>query len=293
MKKKKISVFTPTYNRAYVLPQLYDSLCRQTNKDFIWIIIDDGSVDETEQLVDSWISEKVIPIVYNKTENGGKQRAHNLAVSKCETELFFCVDSDDYITDECIQVIVEKWEKITEKEQIAGIVALRGTPEGKPLGTSLPMDVDFTTLSELYRKWKFKGDTALIYRTDILKNYPFWVAKDEKFIGESYVWNQIDQKYKMAILSKVILVCEYLEDGYTRNVRKLTKNNPQGYVVLKKQSIIFADSLVEKYVQTILCMVGCILCRKKSMIVEVPNKILGILAYIPAWITWYIFFKDV
>lgn len=292
MVKKKITVFTPTYNRAYILSKLYDSLCRQTNKDFQWLIIDDGSVDKTEQLVKSWMAEGLVPISYYKKENGGKQRAHNYAVSKCETELFFCVDSDDYITDDCIEKVLDKWEDIKENERIAGIIAMRGTPEGKPLGTEFPSRLCYTTLSELYSKWKFKGDTALIYRTDVLKKYPFWVAEGEKFIGESYVWNQIDQNYKMAILASVVLICEYLEDGYTKNVRKLTKNNPRSYVVLKKQSINFSNTLIEKYIQTILCIVGCILCGKKKKIAEVPCKILGVFAYIPAWVAWFIFYKN-
>lgn len=292
MEEKKITVFTPTYNRAYILPQLYKSLCRQSNQNFIWLIVDDGSKDETESLVRQWINDNNISISYFKQKNGGKQRAHNLGVSKCVTELFLCVDSDDYITDDCIQVFLSSWDKVHGKEEIAGMVAMRGESAEKPIGTYFPSGLKYTTLSELYSKWKFAGDTVLVYRTEILKRFPFWVAEGEKFIGEGYVWGQIDQIYKLAVVPRILMICKYLSDGYTKNVRKLTKNNPQSYVVLKRQTIEFSNSLLEKYIQTILCLVGCILCGKKRKISEVPNKIMGFFAYIPAWIVWFIFYKN-
>ena len=95
--KKRMTVFTPTYNRAYILPKLYDSLCQQTVKSFEWLIVDDGSVDNTQELVEKWIEEKKIEIRYFKQANGGKQRAHNLGVEKSKEEIFVCVDSDDYV----------------------------------------------------------------------------------------------------------------------------------------------------------------------------------------------------
>lgn len=287
-----ISVFTPSYNRAYILPQLYKSLCRQTSKEFCWIIVDDGSTDNTEKLVREWINENKITIFYYKQSNGGKQRAHNLAVSKCRTELFLGVDSDDFITDECIEKLLKKWNQVKEDSAVAGVIALRGDMKGNPLGTLYPQGLEYTTITELYGKWKFKGDITMMFRTDVLKQYPYWVAEGEKFIGEGYVWSQIDRKYKLVILPELLMLGEYLPDGYTKNVRKLTKDNPQSYVVLKRQTIEFSSSLKEKYLQTILCLVGCILCGKKSKISEVPNKVLGILAYIPAWIAWFVFYKN-
>lgn len=291
--EKRISVFTPTYNRAYILPQLYQSLCRQTNKAFEWIIIDDGSVDNTEEVVKKWIEDKDICIKYFKQQNGGKQRAHNTAISICETELFLGVDSDDFITNDCIEKLLGKWETVKSQNDVAGVIALRGDMEGKPLGTLYPKGLEYTTITELFGKWKFKGDITMMFRTDVLKQYPYWVAEGEKFIGEGYVWSQIDQKYKLAILPELLMLGEYLPDGYTKNVRKLTKDNPKSYVVLKQQTISLSKSYWEKFLQTILCIAGCIMSGEKHPLAVVPNKFLGVIAYIPAWIVWIIFYKNV
>ena len=288
---KVMSVFTPTYNRAYILPRLYDSLCRQTCNRFEWLIVDDGSCDNTKEVVDEWIREDKITIRYFWQENGGKQRAYNLGVEKSDLDLFLCVDSDDFLSENCVEEILAKWEEIKYMSDIAGIIALRGDMEGKPLGTYFPENLEYTTTTELYGKYKFRGDMTMAYRTDILKQYPYWIADGEKFIGEGYVWSQIDQKYKLAIIPKLFMYGEYLPDGYTYSVRKVTKNNPKSYVVLKKQTIEFADSYWEKYLHTILCIVGCIMSGEKKPLSVVPNKILGVLAYIPAWLVWLVFYK--
>lgn len=290
--ERKISVFTPTYNRAYVLPRLYNSLCKQTCEKFEWLVVDDGSTDNTEEVINNWMKEGRIFIRYFKQENGGKQRAFNLGVEKSDLDLFLCVDSDDFLSDDCVEELLKKWEKIKCMQNIAGIIALRGDMDGNPLGTYFPEGLEYTTTIELYGKYKFRGDMTMAYRTDILKEYPYWVAEGEKFIGEGYVWRQIDQKYQLAIIPKLFMYGEYLPDGYTSSVRKVTKNNPKSYVVLKKQTIMYADSYWEKYIHTILCMVGLIMSDEKHILTAVPNKVLGIFAYIPAYIVWLIFYKN-
>ena len=229
MMKKRMTVFTPTYNRAYILPKLYDSLCQQTVKSFEWLIVDDGSVDNTQELVEKWIEEKKIEIRYFKQANGGKQRAHKLGVEKSK--------------------------------------------------------------ADLYGKLKFKGDATLAYYTNILRKYPFWVSEGEKFMGEGYVYYQIDQKYKMAVLPEILMIKEYLNDGYTKNVRKLAKNNPKSYAELKRQTIEYSETWKDRYSQTILYMVGCRMARQKA-IRRAPYRVLAILAYFPAWIAWLLFYKN-
>lgn len=288
--KKRITVFTPTYNRAYIMNRLYESLKRQTDQSFIWLIVDDGSTDNTEELVYMWMSENIIEISYIKQKNGGKQRAHNKGVELCDTELFICVDSDDYLTDNAIECFLKKWDTIKDNEKVSGIVALRGISPNKPIGSYLPKGIEFSTLSDLYRKYKFNGDTALLYRSDILKAFPFYVADNEKFIGESYVYMQIDQKYTLCLLNKILYICEYLPDGYTLNVRKLIKDNPRGYMILNRQAVVYSKSLKEKYLNTIRFLIGCILCKEQHPFLNAPNKLLAILSYIPAKILvwkWY------
>ena len=291
MMKKRMTVFTPTYNRAYILPKLYDSLCQQTVKSFEWLIVDDGSVDNTQELVEKWIEEKKIEIRYFKQANGGKQRAHNLGVEKSKEEIFVCVDSDDYVLPEFVEKQLEYFERYNMDASIAGIISLQGHPDGTPMGTFFPADLKITRLTDLYGKLKFKGDATLAYYTNILRKYPFWVAEGEKFMGEGYVYYQIDQKYKMAVLSEILMIKEYLNDGYTKNVRKLAKNNPKSYAELKRQTIEYSETWKDRYSQTILYMVGCRMARQKA-IRRAPYRVLAIFAYFPAWIAWLLFYKN-
>lgn len=291
MKENKITVFTPTYNRAYILRKLYESLIRQTKQEFEWLIVDDGSTDETEKLVTLWQEENKILIRYFKQNNGGKQRAHNKGVEECKTELFVCVDSDDYIADYSIEKILNTWDEIKDDDKLAGMIALRGVDENTPIGTEMPK-IRCSSLSDLYRKYHFKGDTTLVYRTEILKEYPYWVADGEKFIGEGYVYQQIDQKYKMYLLPEIIIICNYLEDGYTKNVRKLTKQNPKGYTELKRMTICNSKTWTERFYHTILYMVGCKLSKEKHPLKRAPYKTLAVLAFVPAELAWFKYYKN-
>lgn len=292
MENKKLTIFTPTYNRAYILEKLYISLTVQNNKKFRWLIVDDGSNDNTEELVKKWKEEKKIDIKYFRQENGGKQRAHNKGVELCDTELFLCVDSDDYIVKDSVDTILEKWKEVCGNKKVAGIIALRGKDEKNPLGTEMPKR-KYSTLGDLYSKYKFRGDTSLVYRTDILKQFPYWVANGEKFIGEGYVYQQIDQNYYMALLPEIIIVCTYLNDGYTKNVRKLTKDNPVSYTELKRMTICCSKKWSERFYHTILYLVGCKMSREKHPFRKAPYRLLAILGIIPAQIAWMRYYKNV
>ena len=292
MKDKIITVFTPTYNRAYKLPDLYNSLCEQTCSQFEWLIVDDGSTDGTEKLVNMWLKEDKIKIIYIKQENGGKQRAHNTGVLHCDLDLFFCVDSDDIIAPECVEKHLERWNQVKNDEKVAGIISLKGDLKGNPLGTPFPEGIDCISRKVLYGKMKFKGDASLIYRTSLLKKHLYWVSEGEKFIGEGYVFSQIDEEHEMAVLPEVLTFCEYLPDGYTKNVRKITKDNPKSYVVLKRQTVEYADTWKERYIQTILYMVGCKMSKEKNAIKKAPYPILAMLAYFPACLAWWLFYKN-
>lgn len=288
--KPIVTIFTSTFNRAYLLQDLYASLRRQTNKNFLWHIIDDGSTDNTEELVKRWKQEnKQFVIKYTKQPNGGKQRAHNVGVQMCETELFFCVDSDDRLVDNAVKIIEETW-KIAKHERIAGIVALRGKDEHIPMGTAMPK-INNVTMLELYQKFHFKGDTALIYRTEILKKYPFVLAKGEKFIGENFVYNQIDLKYQMYVLNKIIYICKYFEDGYTRNTIKVLVRNPHSYMILKKQQAKI--SLYFRY--RVKHMAGFIAMgltiHETNLVRKSGNSGLALLSYPLGLVIWRLRFK--
>ena len=274
-----MTIFTPTYNRGYIIEKLYKSLLAQTCQDFCWMVVDDGSTDDTRGLIQSLKDEGKLEIIYIYQENGGKQRAHNTGVEACETELFFCVDSDDTLVSTAVEDILSLWEKRKIDSSIAGIIAMRGRSETKPMNTWFPEGLETTTMWDLYYKLHHKGDTALVYRTEILREYPYEVAPGEKFIGETYVYHKIDQHYKLAVLPKIIWICEYLPDGYTKHVRQITRENPVSYMRLKRDYIDYADTFLLKSEETALYLVGayfagCFWDAYRAL----PNRLIATLA---------------
>lgn len=283
MKSATIAVFTPTFNRAYKLPDLYKSLLRQTNKDFVWLVVDDGSTDDTKQLINNYINEKLINIRFVSRENGGKQRAHNTALSNCYEELFFTVDSDDYLVDSAIQQVIDAWTPLKTKKNIAGMIALCGKNDNKPLNTYLPRGLKTTKIYDLYSKYHFAGDATLIYRTSILKQYPYDVADGEKFIAESFVYLQIDEKYDLSTLNSVLMIRKYLPDGYTKSARTVARLNPKGYMKIKKMYMERATTHRDAIESTTLYLVGAYFAREFSVgFKSIENPLLAILAGILA-----------
>ena len=253
--------------------------------------MDDGSTDNTEELVMGYIHEEEIQIKYIKTQNGGKQRAHNVGVSQCSCPVFVCVDSDDYLVPAAVACLLREWELVKDDKSVSGLLFLKGRSETESLGPRFPDGIERLTLRNLYGKYRFRGDTGLMYRTDLLRKFPFWVAPGEKFIGENYVYDQIDQHYSLKPINEILYVAEYLSDGYTKNIRKITKENPVGYLTLKKQSISFGHTLYERYRDTVLYLVGCMLAKRRRGITEAPVRTLAVLAYIPAKIVRHTLFR--
>ncbi len=219
--KPSICIFTPTYNRAYKLPDLYKSLLSQTSRDFYWLIVDDGSTDETDEIVNSWKQSTDFEIEYIKQENGGKQRAINTGSQACHAELFCCVDSDDALIPEAVSILLENWKFHSTNKMIAGIVTPRAMrndlfPEGGAY-----------RLSEINHELGYKGETLIATRTEIVQNHLFWVDPEEKFIPELYQFDQIDQYYLHEVLNVELCNGSYLEDGYSKSYGELLLNNPR------------------------------------------------------------------
>lgn len=280
--KHDLCIFTPTYNRAYCLSDLFESLCRQTSQTFSWLIVDDGSTDNTRDLISSLKSRSPFHITYLYQENGGKQRAFNNGVKHCNSELFMCVDSDDTIPEDMVETVLARWNEVCHDQMIAGIIGMCGKDATTPLCSAFPDNLQRTTMWDMYYKYRHKGDTALAYRTAILAKYPFEVAPDEKFIAETFVFHQIDQQYQLAIVPKVLIIARYRPDGYTANVRKITRENPIGYTKLKRMYIEYADSWRLRYYETILYLVGCHFAKQPKAISNAPYPWLAVAAWIPA-----------
>ena len=241
-----LTVFTPTYNRAYILPRLYESLLKQTDRNFEWVIVNDGSTDNTRELVKEWINENKFTIRYYEQENQGKPMAHNMGVEMSSGEIFTCVDSDDFLTDNAIEIINRKWNECKKEKKCIGIVGTRIKLDGQPVGSGIIPGVQNSTLYDLYNKHKYTGDTILVYKTEILKKYKFPKIEGEKFIPETYLYNQLDAEGELATIKDGVYVCEYLNDGYTNNSVKLINNNPKGYILAAEQELTIAKKIEER-----------------------------------------------
>ncbi len=234
---RKVTVFTPTYNRANMLGKLYDSLVSQTNKDFVWLIVDDGSTDDTKVLIEEFQRENKIEINYIYQKNGGKHVAHNTGVLACETDIFYCVDSDDYLSDDCVDVILKNWDEVEADDTLAGIIALKENLNENRVITHMPEGIKKTSIYNLYYRHGFKGEAAIIFKTSIIKKFLFPVFENERFVTESAVYDLISRDYKMLLLNHVIYFHKYFEDGYTANIHKVHLNNPEGYSFFLRQRI--------------------------------------------------------
>ncbi|MBQ7856522.1 MAG: glycosyltransferase family 2 protein [Alistipes sp.] len=222
-----VTVFTPTYNRAYILPQLYESLCRQTSKNFEWLVVDDGSTDNTEELFKVFVAEQKIVVRYYKHPNGGKHRAINAGVKLAEGELFFIVDSDDYLTNDAVAWIESRYADIRGDETFAGLSGFRQTSSGERIGGELSFDYLDCSALDLRMRYHVAGDMAEIYRRDVLREFPFDEIEDEKFCPEALVWNRIALRYKVRWINYGIYVCEYLPDGLTARITRIRMKSPQ------------------------------------------------------------------
>ena len=232
-----ITILTPTYNRAYILNNAYESLCRQTQFDFEWIIVDDGSTDNTEELVAGWISTcEKFNIKYYKQKNGGKHRAVNFGVNQATTEYILILDSDDFLADNACEKIHEWIKTIDGLSDFAGVSGLKGYI-GKQQAVGGEMKSEYIDATNIQRrKYGLLGDKAEIYRTQIMKKYPFPEFEGEKFLRETASWDAIAEAgYKIRWFNEIIYLCNYLEDGLTKNAGlKVYTENFKGYTFCTK-----------------------------------------------------------
>ena len=277
--KKKLTIFTPTYNRAYILPQLYNSLLIQTDKNFVWLVIDDGSTDNTQELIEQWQKENLIEIRYIYQENQGMHGAHNTAYKNIDTELNICIDSDDYTPDDAVEKILAFWQKHAN-DKVAGLVGLDIDKTGKVIGTAFPKDLKEATLTDVYHKYKVKGDKKLVYRTEVVKKYPQYpLFEGEKFVPLGYLYSLIDRDYKLLILNEPLCIVEYMEDGSTRNIFKQYVRNPQGFRFSRVEKMENPINTKELIKNTLHYISSSLFLKDKKMIKNSPRKFLTILLF--------------
>lgn len=229
MKHPFITILTPTYNRASLLPRLFDSLLRQTNKAFEWIVVDDGSTDDTREVVAN-LKEKcggAFPMGYVYKANGGKHMAINIGAERARGELLFIADSDDLLTDDALETVANSWHDISDDKSFAGIAGLDITMDTREvIGSGLPQEhIDCNAIDIRYRH-HVTGDMKEVFRTEVLREFPFPEFTGERFCPEQLVWFRMARRYRLRYINKPIYIADYQPDGITAGITRARMRNP-------------------------------------------------------------------
>lgn len=274
-----LTVFTPAYNRAHTLSRTYESLLNQDCKEFIWLIVDDGSTDNTAELVKQWQNnDNGFEIQYIYKGNGGMHTAHNTAYENIHTELNVCIDSDDSMSLGAVKKIKEAWIAVKD-EGYAGIIALDADMKtGNIIGKGFPEGMTETTLSGYYAAGG-AGDKKLIYRTDVINSVPpYPVFEGEKYVALAYKYRLIDQNYKLSVLDEVICEVEYQIDGSSNTMWKQYLKNPNGFAFWRKACMEYPESSKRLYIDCIHYVSNSVLGHNAKFLIESPKKIFTALA---------------
>ena len=284
---KTLTIFTPTFNRASLLPRLYESLKAQTNQDFVWMIINDGSSDHTDEVVQGFIDEKVLEIQYIKQENQGMHGAHNTAYENCKTVLNTCVDDDDKMPENAVELILNKWNALGEKQnKYSGIIALDALFDGQLIGTAF--STESISLEDFYLNGG-SGDKKLIYRTEIMNKYPKYpIFEGEKYVGLGYKYLLADQDYELATLNEVVCWVDYQPEGSSNNMWRQYYKNPKGFAFIRKQGMLLSKSRKKRLLDIIHYVSHSFKSRNGRFIAESPRKFFTI-AMIPLGFVLYLY----
>ena len=277
-----LTVFTPAYNRADLLVRCYDSMKRQTCKDFIWMIIDDGSTDGTQELVKQWISkESDFTIEYYYKENGGLHTAYNEAIAHISTELCVCIDSDDFMPDDAVKKITSFWKE-NGSNNVAGIVGLDYDLDDNIIGDPLPNQKTVNLINLLVGKYPIhNGDRTNVVRTELYKKFaPMKVFPGEKNFNPHYMHLQISQQYDFLVLNENLRYVEYQPTGMSNSMLKQYRNSPNSFAEIRKLYLSFPDTSFKlKLRHSIHLVSSCILAGKPwKAIKDSPCKMITIMA---------------
>jgi len=274
---KSLTVFTTSYNRAYLLPQLYASLSRQTVKDFIWLIVDDGSTDTTKSVVAAWQKEGTLEIRYIYQENQGMHGGHNTAYQNITTPLNICIDSDDFMPDDAVAIILENCKNLDEN--FAGILGLDANQQGGIIGTAIPEYLKAVKLNELYTIHQVRGDKKIVYKTAVVKKYPpYPLYEKERFVPLDYLYLLIDQEYDLKPVNSVLCIVEYQEDGSSMNMFKQYRRHPNGFAFSRISRIKYGKTLKERFKNAIHLVSSALFAKDFSWLLKSDKPILIITA---------------
>ena len=242
-----LSIFTPTYNRAHIINRVFQSLCKQKFTDFEWVVVDDGSTDNTELLLHQYKESAPFQIQYIKQKNGGKHVAYNTALAHIQGEYIFTVDSDDWLPEDSLSQIKELIDSIENLSDIniCGIIALKENQERCIIGEKFTCEGKILSTVELEHNGN-GGERSIVFSSKVAKKYPFPIIHNEKFMGELVVYDRIAKNHKVIVSNKILTTCEYQSTGLSSNFYKLMINNPGGFMIFHAQRIDLSIKFIER-----------------------------------------------
>ncbi|MBR6917665.1 MAG: glycosyltransferase family 2 protein [Clostridia bacterium] len=284
---KTLTVFTPTYNRAHLLRRVYASLTEQSCGDFVWMIVDDGSTDDTESVVASFISEGKIEIDYIKKANGGKHTAINCAIERAATELVaFSLDSDDVFTPDAVEKILALY--LSCEKKYAGYVFPRGKRNGETLISKFDDTLTVDSWQHAVSSGRYEAETVIVLKSSYAKNFSFPVIEGERFFTEGYVWLQMTEDF--AFSRDVICIGDYLEDGYTQNILKVFASSPRAYMMFNDLRLTIWKSFGARFKFAAYYDGFAMACREKGFVGKCSSRALSFFA-LPFGFAFYILLK--
>lgn len=286
----KISILTPTYNRAKLLDKLYTSILINSNTsncEIEWLIMDDGSTDNTKKVVEQYVKEKIIEVKYFYQENSGKMAALNKIVEEAQGDVIIECDSDDFFIADAFKQIEDAIKKCENVDNVYAILFLKYDQNGKNMGNNFLENKFKSTMFDLYFKQGIIGEKVLVFNSKIRKQYKYELEQNERFVTEARLYHKMDLKYNVICFNKAIMICEYKEDGYSKNIYKLFKENPNGYFQYFKEILehdLSGTKLQKKLYIYKHYILFSILSKQKDIIKQVNgnwNKIMIIILYLP------------
>lgn len=289
-----VTVLTPTFNRGGSLNNLYQSLQKQTIKDFEWLLVDDGSTDDTKNIAEEMRKKAEFPMRYIYKENGGKHTALNVGVKQITSELTFIVDSDDTLVPDAIETILQYHKKYKERKDLCGYSFLRRFPDGNINGKPFESDEKVGTYIECrINADDTQADKAEVFYTRCLKEFPFPEYRNEKFLGEDLVWIRMAMKYQMVHINRAIYVGNYLEDGLTKNRRKNNIRSPYGCMERAKEFMRPELKLKYRLKGAVQYLVYGKFAGEKQLIAKAPYKGLAVCVALPSMLVYHRWSKSV
>lgn len=286
----KLTIFTATYNRGHLIERLYQSLLRQSSFDFEWLVIDDGSEDNTQELFMAWINrDNPFPIRYYRQENQGLIRALNRGVKLAQGEYFSKIDSDDYVVDDFAENMMSWLEQIEGSESVYAVSGVRVTPNGTPIKgvwPTFPNNAQYFDATDLERaNYNLDADMCEAWNTDILRKHPFPVWEGEKFAPEQIVFHEIAlEGWKIRWFPVAMSICEYQEGGLTLGASNLEKQNPMGYAMTYNHKLKHIRGLTARLKTAMQCNALCFVGGHPEYILRSNALPLALMMLAPGWL---------